>query len=89
MSKFARNSWRMNNKRNVGSVSSEGMSISSMEEDIPASTNVEEEAAETEAAEPCVQYARCKACSAGKKLNISKRFAKRRGKCSEEREVWI
>ena len=70
MSKFARNSWKMN-RRSGGSISSEVTNNASVEDDdIPAIATLLQDAEEADNAEPCLQYARRRVCTAGEKCKL-------------------
>ena len=88
MSKFAKNSWKMN-KINGSSVTSSDTSLVSVEEEIPAHAVVAEDITQEVTAEPCIQWAKHKACTLGEncKLDHQRKLCRSflmKGECSFE-----
>ena len=65
MSKYAKNSWKMN-KRTGGSISFEETNKSSADDDMPTNPSVLPDVD----AEPCLEFAKSKVCTAGGKCKL-------------------
>ena len=69
MSKYAKNSWKMS-KRTGGSISSGETNKSSIEDDIPTNPSVLADDESVEIADPCLEFAKRKVCTAGEKCKL-------------------